>query len=306
MPLSVEYLRPDLIASIQRLDLRAKFIVEGFLAGLHASPYHGFSVEFSEHRKYVLGDDLRLLDWGVFAKTDRLYVKTFQAETNLSAYILLDLSASMGFPSPGQIEPGGRERMTKLNYAISIAATLAYLMLRQQDAVGLFGFDRGVRLALPARSRRSHLIEMLSGLSGLRPGGPTDLAGALHEFARRIRKRSLVILLSDLLADPEPVIEGLHHLRFRGHDVIVFRVWDEAEATFPYREPTRFVGVEDDGTVAGDARALRSAYLEQVAAVTERYRAATAALRADFVPVHNTMNLDQVLVPFLVNRRRRY
>src|SRR4051794_14013938 len=170
-----KYLRPEVIRQVARLDLRAKFIVEGFLAGLHASPFHGFSVEFSEHRRYVPGDDLKDLDWTVFAKTDKYYLKKFQAETNLTGYLAMDLSASMAYTY--------RQELTKFDYGICLAAALGYLMIHQQDPVGLVAFDTAIRTSLPPRSRRTQLGTMLSVLANLRPSGPTDVAGSLHQLA---------------------------------------------------------------------------------------------------------------------------
>src|SRR5215212_2186418 len=213
-----KYLRPEVIRQVARLDLRAKFIVEGFLAGLHASPFHGFSVEFSEHRKYVAGDDLKDLDWNVFAKTDKYYVRKYEAETNVVGYLVMDLSASMAYTY--------RQELTKFEYAICLAAALGYLMIRQQDPVGLITFDTEIRASLPPRSRRSHLGNILAVLAGLKPTGPTDIANSLHRVAVAARARGLVMIFSDLLAEPGPVLESLYHLRHRGHDVIVFHILD--------------------------------------------------------------------------------
>src|SRR5215472_5009645 len=226
MPAAEKYLRPEVIRQVSRLDLRAKFIVEGFLAGLHASPFHGFSVEFSEHRKYVPGDDLKDLDWNVYAKTDKYYLKKFQAETNVTGYLVMDLSASMAYPH--------RQELTQFEYAICLAAALGYLMIHQQDPVGLVTFDTRIQTSLPPRSKRTQLGAILSVLANLKPSGQTDVAHCLHQLAAMVRSRSLVMLFSDLLTDPEPVIESLHHLRHRGNEVILFHVLDEAEVHFPF------------------------------------------------------------------------
>src|SRR4051812_19144791 len=186
-----KYLRPEIIRQVARLDLRAKFIVEGFISGLHASPYHGFSVEFSEHRKYVPGDDMKDIDWNVFAKTDKYYIKKFRAETNLQGYLVMDLSASMDYTF--------RQELTKFDYSICIAAALGYLMIHQQDPVGLVTYDTAVRAFLPPKSRRSQLAVILGILAGLKPSGTTDMAASLHQLASMIRTKSLVILFSDLL-----------------------------------------------------------------------------------------------------------
>src|SRR5476649_2033961 len=210
MKKSESYLRPEVIQQVARLDLRAKFIVEGFLQGLHASPFQGFSVEFSEHRKYTAGDDLKDLDWNVYAKTDKYYLKKFQAETNLTGYLVIDLSASMNYTYRGEL--------TKFDYAVSLAAALGYLMIRQQDPVGLIAFDTEIRASLPPKSRRSQLGNILALLSGLQPTGATDIAGCLHRVAAACKSRGLVMIFSDLLAEPQPILDALYHLRHRGHD----------------------------------------------------------------------------------------
>ncbi|HUT56532.1 MAG TPA: DUF58 domain-containing protein [Phycisphaerae bacterium] len=300
MALTVEqYLRPDVIQQVQRLDLKARFIVEGFLSGLHDSPYHGFSVEFSEHRKYVPGDDIRQMDWNVFAKTDRFYVKKYQAETSLDAYLLVDCSASMDYATGG--------RMTKMDYAICLAAALGYMMVAQQDSVGLATFDEKIRTFLPAKSKRAHLMNILSMLARTKPSLKTNLAGALHEIAGRIRKRGLIVLLSDLLADnQQEVIRGLHHLRFRGHDMIVFQVLDYSEVAFEFDGQSRFEDPETGEHIDADPRAIQAAYLQEIRAFIEDYRQACQNVRADFVTVHNAMTFDKALIEFLMQRKGRF
>src|SRR6266702_162937 len=221
-----KYLRPEVIRQVARLDLRARFIVEGFLAGLHASPFHGFSVEFSEHRKYTPGEDVKDLDWHVYAKTERYYVKKFQAETNVTGYLVMDLSASMAYTY--------RQELTKFEYAICLAAALGYLMIHQQDPVGLVTFDTKIQASLPPRSKRTQLGTILGVLANLKPAGNTDVTQCVHQLAAMIRTKSLVILFSDLLTDPGPVLEGMHHFRHRGNVVIVFHILDEAEVHFPF------------------------------------------------------------------------
>src|SRR3984885_15926754 len=199
---SVEkYLKPEVVRQISRLDLRAQFIVKGFLQGLHASPFQGFSVEFSEHRKYTAGDDLKDLDWTVFAKTDKYYLKKFQAETNVTGYLLMDLSASMGYTF--------RQEFTKFEYGICLAAALGYLMIHQQDPVGLVTFDTQIRTALPPHSKRTQLGQILAVLANLKPAGKTDIAHGLSQVAAMVRSKSLIMLFSDLLADPEPIMRSL-------------------------------------------------------------------------------------------------
>jgi len=299
MALRVEqYVRPDVIQQVSRLDLRARFIVEGFLSGLHGSPYHGFSVEFSEHRKYTPGDDIRQIDWNVFGKTDRFYIKKYQAETNLDAYLLVDTSRSMDFATGG--------RMTKMDYAICIAASLGYMMIHQQDAVGLAMFDEKLREFLPPKSKRTQLTNILSVLSRHKPRGKTMLAESIHTIADRVKKRGLMIVLSDLLSEQEQVIDALHHLRFRGHDIILFQVLDHSEAAFEFDGTVRFEDPETGETVQTDPRAIRSAYLEELRRFLAEYRAACQAIRADFVTVDNSMTFDKALIGYLAQRQQRF
>ena len=293
-----KYLRPEVINQVARLDLRARFIVEGFLAGLHASPYHGFSVEFSEHRKYVPGDDIRDIDWGVYARTDKYYLRKYEAETNVTGYLVMDLSASMAYTY--------RQQLTKFEYAICLAAALGYLMIHQQDPVGLVAFDTGIRTALPPRSKRTQLGNILGLLAGLKPSGRTDVATCLHQVAAMIRSRGLVMLFSDLLTDPEPVMQGLHHLRHRGHEVIVFHILDEAEVHFPFEGVIEFRDVEEERKLTLDAKGMRSDYLQALGEFRERYRTECARANIDYVPIDTSVSFDKALLEYLLSRRRRF
>jgi uncharacterized protein (DUF58 family) len=236
MPGPEQYLRPDVIRQVARLDLRAKFIVEGFLSGLHASPFHGFSVEFSEHRTYAPGDDLKYIDWNVYAKTGKFYVKKYEAETNMTGYLVMDLSESMGWTH--------RQELTKFEYGICLAAALGYLMVHQQDPVGLVTFDTQIRAALPPHSKRTQLGSILAVLSNLRPTGKTDAPHALTQLAAMMRSKSLIMLFSDLLTEIQPLLDALHLLRHRGHEVILFHILDEAEVRFPFEGMIEFEDVE--------------------------------------------------------------
>ncbi len=305
MPKPQEYLRPDVLAQVRRLDLRARFLVEGFLAGLHRSPFHGFSVEFSEHRKYAPGDDPRLLDWNIFAKTDRFYIRKFQAETNMDTYMLVDLSGSMDYPvfQEPDLSAG---RFRKIDYAICLAGAIGYMLVGQQDAVGLATFAERLQAFLPARAKRTHLLAILAELTNVRPYGATRLAEAIHQIADRIRKRSIMVLFSDLLSDSTAeVVEALHHLRYRGHDLIVFHVLSEEEARLPFEGPQRFYDVETETEVQADAAAIRAAYLEELQRFIGDYQHEVALLRGDFVSVHTGMTFDKALLQFLISRQRR-
>jgi uncharacterized protein (DUF58 family) len=298
MPGAEQYLKPSVIRNVARLDLRARFIVEGFLAGLHASPFQGFSVEFSEHRRYAQGDDPQDIDWLVYAKTDRFYVKKYQAETNISGYILMDLSASMGYTY--------RQELTKFDYCTCLAAALAYLMIHQQDPVGLMTFDKQLRACLPARSRRSHLGNMLAVLSKAQPNGETDVAGNLKRISSMIRHRGLILLFSDLLCEPQPVIDSLHQLRHAGHDVIVFHVLDEAEVNFPFEGLSDFEDPETGGRLIVDSNEMRGDYLGAVAELREFYKIACVRMGADYVPLDTSLPFDRALVQYLSQRRAKF
>ncbi len=314
MASAARYLRPEVIAQVQRLDLKARFIVEGFISGLHSSPFHGFSVEFSEHRRYVPGDDLRLIDWAVFGKTDRYYVKKFEAETNLECYLLVDTSASMAYPEADQPprarhDDPGTGRMSKLDYAICLAAALGYMMTSQQDAVGLARFDSKLRCFLPPRSKRSDLMRLIAELAAVRPVRDQTgkgLAAGLHDVARRVRKRGLMVILSDFLAEADEVIDALHHLRFGGHDLILFQVLDWTEVALPFENLCRFEDPETGRSLVAQPQAARAGYLAALHAFTERYRSQAAALRADFVQVDTSMTFDRALIQFLIDRQRRF
>jgi len=298
MPTVESYLKPEVIRSVARLDLRAKFIVEGFLSGLHSSPFHGFSVEFSEHRRYSQGDDPRGIDWLVFAKTDRYYVKKYQAETNITGYLLMDLSESMAYTY--------RQDLTKFDYAICLAAALAYMMVHQQDPVGLITFDEKIRTSLPARSKRSQLGNILSVLSQAKTTGQTEVAKSLRQFAPMIRQKSLVMLFSDLLTDPEPVIESIRMLRYAGHDIIIFHILDEAEVNFPFDGMCELRDPESGDLLIVDANAVRADYLEAIRDLRARYKEACRAAGADFIELDTSMRFDKALIEYLSQRKARF
>ena len=293
-----KFLRPEVIRQVSRLDLRAKFIVEGFLSGLHASPFQGFSVEFSEHRKYVPGDDLKDLDWTVLGRTDKYYLKKFEAETNVTGYLVMDLSASMAYTY--------RQELTKFDYAICLAAALGYLMIHQQDPVGLVTFDTRIQACLPPRSKRTQLGTMLGVLANLKPAGKTDVANCLHQLAAMIRSKSLVILFSDLLTDPQPVLQSLHHLCHRGNEVILFHILDEAEVHFPFEGIIEFEDVEDHDKLTIDARGMRGDYLKSLGEFQDFYREECARAGIDYVAMDTSVNFDRALMEYLLQRQRRF
>jgi len=298
MPAAEQYLKPEVIRTVARLDLRARFIVEGFLSGLHASPFHGFSVEFSEHRRYAQGDDLKDIDWLVYAKTDRYYVKKYQAETNITGYLLMDLSESMAYTL--------RQQLTKFDYGICLAAALAYLMIHQQDPVGLITFDEKIRHSLPPHSKRTQLGNILAILSKLKPTGPTEIAKNLRAIAAMIRHRSLIMLFSDLLAEPQPIIDTLRQLRHRGHDVIVFHVLDEAEVNFPFDGLCDFREPETGENLLIDADGMKADYLDAVQELCGNYRRECLAAGIDYVLLNTSMPFDKALLEYLSQRQARF
>ena len=292
-----KYLKPEVIRQISRLDLRAQFIVKGFLQGLHASPFQGFSVEFSEHRKYTTGDDPKDIDWLVYAKTDKYYVKKFEAETNITGYLVMDLSRSMGYTY--------RQELSKFEYGICLAAALCYLMVHQQDPVGLITFDRKIRQSLAPKSKRAQIGNVLSLLAKLEPEGETDIAQSLIQIAAMLRHRSLVMVFSDLLADPEPVIRSLRRLRHGGHDVILFHILDEAEVSFPFDGMVEFEDPETDQRLEVDASGFRRDYLEEIKEFRDKFRRECFQTGVDYVGLDTSMQFDKALLEYLVHRSTR-
>lgn len=288
-----KFLDPKVLNKITRLDLKARHIVEGFMGGMHKSPYHGFSVEFAEHREYAPGDDLKHLDWKVFGRTDRLYIKEYELETNLRSHILLDTSESMDY--------GSRET-TKLELASHIAASMAYLILRQQDSVGMVCFDKEVKSFIPTSSSMGHLRPILGTLASSNAQNKTDLGAVLNTLAERIQRRGLIILISDLFDRPETVLKSLQHFAHKRHDVIVFHVLDEFELTFPFERMTLFEGLEEYPKLLIDPRALRKAYLEEVNKFCEEMRKGCVKQTVDYVRISTDQDLDVELTKYLASR----
>jgi len=292
-----DYLKPEVIRTIKRLDLKAQFIVKGFMHGRHASPLRGFSVEFSEHRKYTAGDDSKDIDWQIFAKTDKYYVKKFEAETNLTGYLLVDTSKSMGYTM--------RQATTKFDYAICLAASLAYLMIQRQDPVGLLTFDEKITRSVAPKSSRSQLGTILSTLAALQPSGQTDVTAALDQTAQLLKRASLVMVFSDLFGDTEGIFKTLYRLRHAGHDVILFHILDEAETTFPFHGTVEFEDPETGKMMKADADALRSGYLAEIASFREELGQKCGASRIDYVPLDTSIPFDKGLTEYLISRSMR-
>ena len=302
------FLTPKTVSQLAGLELKARQIVDGALSGLHRSPHRGFSVEFAEHREYVPGDDLRYVDWKVYGKRDRYYVKQFEQETNFVCELLLDVSPSMLYRSSPSV-------LTKLDYARHIAAALAYLVLRQQDAVGLMTFAGDLLQSIKPSGQAAHLKQIIHVLESL-PGGdaphsatarpdPPDFDRPLHESAERIRPRSLVILLSDCFADPDSLTAALRHFRHRRHDLSVLHVVDPAETDFPFEEPTLFHDLESPQSEFVDPRGVQAAYRREFEEFRRRLQAITRDLGMDYALLRTDTPLEQALSSFLLRRARR-
>jgi uncharacterized protein (DUF58 family) len=291
-----DFLSPEAVSRISKLDLVARLVVEGFITGLHKSPYHGFSAEFAEHRQYMAGDSLRYLDWKVYARSDRMYVKRFEEETNLVAHIILDTSASMGFQGGGA--------MTKLRYASVIAGALTFLMLRQRDSVGLVTFSDSMGTYVPPRSVQSQLSEVLKVLTGCAPAGKTATGGVLHTMAERISSRGLVILISDLVADPAEIVHGLKHFRHNGHEVLVLHVLDPMELAFSYDGEVRFTDMETGASITTQPAHIRDHYRSLL---DERLKGLVRSLHnisVDYARFTTDVPFDRALSEYLAKRKR--
>jgi uncharacterized protein (DUF58 family) len=289
------YLDPQVLARLEGLQLRARLIVEGYVSGVHRSPYHGFSVEFAEHREYAPGDDLRYLDWKVFGRTDKYYLKQFEEETNLICHLLLDTSESMRYQSAAA-------PMSKLEYAQCAGAALAYLILQQQDSVGLATFDSEIRAFVRSSSNPSHLKQLLHVMEQAAGGRKTNTGPIFHDLAERLKKRGLVIILSDLFDNVDSLLAGLKHFRHRRHEVIVMHVLDPAELEFPFRQATLFRGLEEWPEALVEPRALRKAYLEEFQAFLHNVKRGCRAHRIDYVQLRTDQSLEVALSNYLASR----
>ncbi|MBI1924537.1 DUF58 domain-containing protein [Candidatus Poribacteria bacterium] len=296
MRTSHKYLDPVALSRLGGMELVARLVVEGFITGLHKSPYQGFSVEFAEHRQYMPGDEIRYIDWKVYGKSDRYYIKKFEEETNLRAYILLDASGSMNY----RYDDKG---ITKFEYGCYLAASLTYLMLKQRDSVGLAVFDTTIKEYIPPRGAATHLHAIMSVLEKVQPGNETHISAIFHELAKRIIRRGLVIVVSDLLDQPSEVLSALKHFRHRKHEVIVFHLLDKAEMTFPFQGPVVFRDMETGRTLPTQAEALKAGYLEQLTGFIQDYRRGCGASLIDYVQIDTATPFDYALSSYLARRK---
>lgn len=295
---SPKYLSPETLARLEGLGLRARLIVEGYVSGVHRSPYHGFSIEFAEHREYVPGDDLRYLDWKVFGRTDKYQLKQFEEETNLVAYLLLDTSESMRYRSAAAA-------WSKLEYARTAAAALAYLILHQQDSAGLVTFDSEIRALVRAGSNPSHIKQLLHVMEQSQPERKTATGPIFHDLAERLKKRGIVVLLSDLFDDVPAMLAGLAHLRHRRHEVIVLHVLDPAELEFSFQQPTLFQGLEQLPQAMVEPRAVRAAYLDEFGKFLRAVKMGCRMHRIDYVLLRTDQSLEVALSSYLAARAAR-
>lgn len=297
MTTTTNFIDPSVLASVDNLELRARIAVEGFLSGLHRSPHRGFSVEFTDYRHYYQGDDTRHIDWKLYARSDKLYIKQFEDETNSRCMVLLDTSGSMGYAS-GDV--------SKLEYGRTLAAAIAYFVMRQRDAVGLMTFADKVRHVLPAQYRQGHLLQILRTLVHLEAGETTDAVRPLRDLAANLRSRSFVVLISDLLEGEEQSIKLLQQMRAMGHEVIVFHVMDNAELNFPFQEVSEFVDLESDASLLTSPGAIRQDYLDAVAEYTEFCRKQCQSHGVDYCLLNTSEPLDKALAAYLTRRGRSF
>jgi len=290
-----EYLKPENLQKLARMEIIARLVVEGFITGMHKSPHRGFSVEFAEHRQYVPGDEIRHINWKAFARSDRYYIKQYEEETNLRGYILLDCSASMSYQSNGSV--------SKLFYGKCLAAALSYLMLQQQDSAGLITFDSAVKTYLPPRANPTHLKAILHQIDEAKIGKETSLSNIFHDLAERIKKRGLIIIISDLFDNIKDIMSGLTHFRHKKHEVLIFQVLDPDELTFPFRSWTMFNNLENDGhKLLTEPQRIRAAYLRSLNGFVAELRRGCGQKRIDFEQLNTRVPFDTALAAYLANR----
>jgi uncharacterized protein (DUF58 family) len=292
----LQYLQPAVISRLANMELRARLVVEGFITGLHRSPYHGFSVEFAQHRQYMPGDEPRFIDWKIYGRTDRYYIKQYEEETNLKSTILLDTSRSMGYASEG--------RITKLAYGSYLAAALAYLMVKQQDAVGLATFDTEVTSYLPPHATKASLRQLLVRLEQTTPGGKTGAGKAMHQIADRMKRRGLVIIISDLLDEPESVMAAMKHFRHKKNEVIVLHVLDPMERSFAFGADAVFQDLETSDRMTTQPWHIQASYREAMAAFLDRYKRECREHAIDYAVMDTATPFDTGLAAYLAKRRR--
>jgi uncharacterized protein (DUF58 family) len=309
VPAPLRYLDAETLAKLATMTLRARVVVEGALTGLHRAPHYGSSVEFAEHKEYSAGDEIRHIDWKAYGKFDKYYVKRFEQETEVRAYLYVDCSGSMGYAGTvggGGLQPPGRStRRSKLEVASYLAASIAYLLVRQQDQAGLLAFGGALRTYIPPRARPQHLADLLGALEKVTPDGPTDVARAIDYLTEVVHRRSMIVILSDLFDAPDAVLDRLRHLRARGHEIVVFHVLDPDEMAFPFDGLQVFESMEDERRLLVDTRATRRTYLRELEAFLDTWKHGTTDANLTYQLVDTTRPLDRVLSDFLVGQEQR-
>ena len=289
------YLSHEIISKLDNLYIKAKKVVEGFIVGLHKSPYHGFSVEFSDHRAYGPGDEVRHIDWKLWGKTDRFYIKRYEEETNLKAHILIDQSNSMAYTS---------HKINKLEYAKILAASLSYMLIKNQDAVGFYMFDDGIKKIIAPRSTKSHLNILLSAMDKLKPQQNTNIAKAIHQCAEKTNKKGLIILISDLMDEEQSILKGLKHFLYKGHEIIIFHILDPQEIKFDFKERVRFKDLESSQEIMTDPRQLKKTYRKKINEFINFYKTQCRQNKIDYVPIITNQTLDLALSEYLLKRKK--
>ena len=290
-----EHLTQELINNIDNLSLKAKLVVEGFIVGLHKSPYHGFSVEFSEHRPYGYGDEIKYIDWKLWGKTDKLFIKQFEEETNLKCHIILDKSSSMNYAS-GNI--------SKFEYSKTLAAALSYMMIKQQDAVGLTTFDENIDLTIPPKSKPSHLNLLLKMMHNSKVGGNTKTSDILHSLASSIKKKGLIILISDLLDTQSDIMQGLRHFRYKGHEIIVFHIMDQREIDLDFNQSINFIDSESKESIISDPRQIKHDYKKEIKKFIKIYKIQCRKNKIDYIHLNTSDPLEKSLMSYMVKRNK--
>lgn len=294
---SLNFLDPTVLAGLDNLELRARIVVEGFLSGLHKSPHRGFSVEFNDYRHYYRGDDMRHVDWKLYARSEKLYIKQYEDETNVRCVLVLDTSESMAYSSGGS---------SKLDYGITLASALAYFINRQRDAVGLITFDEKVNEYLPAKCRQSHLMQILRTLAQVKAGAKTDTVKPLTDLAASLNKKSMVVLITDMLDDEERVIKTLQNLRGMGNDIIVFHIMDDAELNFPFKESSEFIDMENDESYITTPAVIRKAYMENLNEFLSFCKKQCQISGVDYCLMNSSKPLDEALSSYMSKRAKSF
>ena len=294
---SNKYLSPDIISNIGSLSLKARLLVEGLIVGMHKSPYHGFSVEFSEHRSYNRGDEIRKIDWKIWGKTNKYFVKEYEEETNLLTHIILDQSNSMSYTS---------KNITKLEYAKVLSASLAYLMLKQQDGVGLTLFDSKIQASIEPKSKSNHIKSLFSIMEGIIPGPDTNIGDILHISAESIKKRGLIIIISDFLDDIQSIVSGIKHYRYKGHEVILFHILDKQELQLNFNERTQFIDLETKEIITTDPWHIRKDYRQGIQKFCDELKNNCRKNKVDYNLLCTNQPIEIALFDYLLKRRKMY